>query len=319
MGRFAILVCLFCLAAADAAWGDDGRHYFKHWLVLCHGDQTPPCSANAYALNAKDAKLVDFQLRLPQRLPDAEQALLFLSYAHALDATKPLTLRVDGKAPVRLTPVTGYLPTDAARTYAVVDRAALSALIAQMKQGARVRLDFTDAEGQAGQTAFSLWGLTAALEFLGSGQTGAAVQANARPHQARPATPAGMVAPPAAEDWSRDLTDLLPAMRRCLIATPGGPASVTKAWPMDSGRVGVRTLGPDGRRWTCVAAASVAAGAGDVAAFDPVGGQEQSLPGEGAPLFTSAGQQPPAGDCIRHERARDGEERFVGWLSYRSC
>jgi len=183
-----------------------------------------------------------------------------------------------------------------------------------MKEGARIRLDFTDLKGQAGQTAFSLWGLTAALEFLGTSQAagGAAVQAKAA---SQVATPETMVAAAGAEDWSRDLAELLPAMRSCLIATPGGPASITKAWQIERGKVGVRTLGPDGRRWACVAASST----DEVAAIDPLAADEQSLPGEGAPLFTSAGQKPPAGDCIQHERARDSDDRFVGWLSYRSC
>jgi len=113
MGRFAILVCLLYLAAADLAWGDEGRRYFKHWLVLCRGDQSPPCSANAYALNKQNAKLVDFQLRLPQARPEAGQELLFLSYARVLDPTKPLTVKIDGKASVQLKPVTGYMPTEA--------------------------------------------------------------------------------------------------------------------------------------------------------------------------------------------------------------
>ena len=313
MGRFAIFVCLLSFLATDVAWGDDGKRYFKHWLVLCHSDQSPPCSANAYALNKQNAKLVDFQLRLPQARPDTEQELIFLAYSRALDATKPLTVKVDGKTSVELKPVTGYAPLTVDNAYAVVDRAALEALIAQMKDGARIRLDFTDLKGRAGQTAFSLWGLTAALEFLGTSQAaGAAVQAKAAP---RVMTPEAMVAPPGAEDWSRALPELLPAMRSCLIATPGGPAAITKAWPIEQGKVGVRTLGPDGRLWACVAEL----GADEVAALEPVAPDAQALEGEGAPLFTSAGQVPPAGDCIRHERARDAVDRFVGWLSYRSC
>jgi hypothetical protein len=64
------------------------------------------------------------------------------------------------------------------------------------------------------------------------------------PAAAAPATSAELPA----EDWSRHVLDLMPAVRACLDVTPAKPATITKAWPMNHGMVGVRVRDGKGTR-----------------------------------------------------------------------
>lgn len=117
-----------------------------------------------------------------------------------------------------------------------------------------------------------------------------------------------------ADDWSRFLLDLLPAISACLDETPGPAPRVTKAWPMNHGMVGVRTRDGAGGWFACIAPAL----GGEVDRLEPVVDHER-LPGEGIVVFTPAAQEPPAGECYEHERALGGGGELVGWLSYDTC
>jgi hypothetical protein len=123
-------------------------------------------------------------------------------------------------------------------------------------------------------------------------------------------------AEPPAEDWSRRVLDLMPAIRACLDATPDKPATITKAWPMNRGMVGVRLRDAKGTRSECI----VAAGGGAPERHQPVDATSRPLPGEGRPVFTPAPQVPPAGPCWRNEPVTGpGGGESPGTLSYIAC
>jgi putative lipoprotein len=118
-----------------------------------------------------------------------------------------------------------------------------------------------------------------------------------------------------ADDWSRFLFDLMPAISTCLRAPVGDLPRVVKAWPMNHGMVGVRLQNSDGGRHQCIAAA-------DGSALDRIellGAEAERAPGEGNPIFTPADGAYPGGACFRHERVETTDGRFLGWLSARTC
>jgi uncharacterized membrane protein len=100
--------------------------------------------------------------------------------------------------------------------------------------------------------------------------------------------PVADLAAKAADDWSRLLLDLAPAIEACLGATAGPAPRVTKAWPMNRGMVGVRTRNGAGGRFACIA--PVVGGPPD--RFEPVPAGSRRLPGEDAVVFSPAPQSP---------------------------
>jgi putative lipoprotein len=119
----------------------------------------------------------------------------------------------------------------------------------------------------------------------------------------------------AADDWSRFLLDLMPAINACLREPVGDLPRVVKAWPMSHGMVGVRLQNIDGGRHQCIAAADGAVvDQVELLAFDAA-----PAPGEGNPIFTPADGAYPGGACFHHERVETADGRFLGWLSARVC
>jgi putative lipoprotein len=118
-----------------------------------------------------------------------------------------------------------------------------------------------------------------------------------------------------ADDWSRFLSELMPAIDACLRAPAGDLPRVVKAWPMSRGMVGVRLQNIDGGRHQCIAPADGSA----VARVELLEAAAGRLPGEGNPIFTPAEGAYPGAACFGHERVEDGAGRFHGWLSARIC
>jgi membrane-bound inhibitor of C-type lysozyme len=117
-----------------------------------------------------------------------------------------------------------------------------------------------------------------------------------------------------ADDWSRLLLDLMPAIDVCLREPVGHLPRVIRAWPMSRGLVGVRLQNLDAGRHQCLAAADGSAIDGvEQLAFDA-----PALPGEGDPIFTPAEGAYPGGACFSHERV-ESDGWFLGWLSARIC
>jgi len=97
----------------------------------------------------------------------------------------------------------------------------------------------------------------------------------------------------AADDWSRLLLDLMPAIDVCLREPVGDLPRVVKAWPMNRGLAGVRLQNIDGGRHQCVGPARGAA----VEGVEQLALGAPALPGEGDPIFT------PVAGAIRVARA----------------
>jgi uncharacterized membrane protein len=120
----------------------------------------------------------------------------------------------------------------------------------------------------------------------------------------------------APDDWSRQILELLPAIRACLAETPGPVARVIKAWPMNRGMVGARTRDDNGNHWNCVAPAE----GGEVSIFAKVPEGSKIIPGETRIVFTPVPQAPPMDSCQEHERISDPKTgSLLGWLSYDVC
>ena len=119
----------------------------------------------------------------------------------------------------------------------------------------------------------------------------------------------------AADDWSRLLLDLMPAIDACLGEPVGDLPRVVRAWPLSRGLVGVRLQNIAGGRHQCVAAAD----GSWVETVDLLALEARQMPGEGDPIFTPAAGAYPGAACFRHERVETGDGVFLGWLSVRIC
>ena len=118
-------------------------------------------------------------------------------------------------------------------------------------------------------------------------------------------------------EWVHFLPDLLPAIRTCAARTPGAGPFVTKAWPMNHGRLAVRTATRDGRRYECLVqdfTDSVV-----VEAFDELAPDAGRVPGERHPVFLLPGVPLLTGECWVWEQAEDSDGRVLGVLGYSIC
>lgn len=114
--------------------------------------------------------------------------------------------------------------------------------------------------------------------------------------------------------WTRYFDDMMPAITACLAKNPGDLVSVLKAWPMNHGMIGVRTINGNGARYDCMVPSD---GLG-TAHTELVETTTNILPGEDIVRFTPANGAYPGGECFAHERLeQDGV--FIGWLSQKTC
>ncbi|NIY77014.1 hypothetical protein HED22_15270 [Thalassospira sp. HF15] len=114
--------------------------------------------------------------------------------------------------------------------------------------------------------------------------------------------------------WTQYFDDLMPAITACLAKNPGDLVSVLKAWPMNHGMIGVRTINGNGGRYDCLVPSD---GMG-TAHTELVETTTNILPGEDIVRFTPASGAYPAGDCFSHERLEQ-KGVFIGWLSEKNC
>ena len=129
------------------------------------------------------------------------------------------------------------------------------------------------------------------------------------------AAPVANLATRSADDWSRFLFELLPAVRACIEKTPGQAAYVTKAWPMSRGMVGVRTRNAAAGWFDCTAQYD---GSG-IERFEAVTSDAEPVVGEGRVLFTPLPDTPLSGRCWQQEKVVDSAGRQIGWLSTNGC
>jgi putative lipoprotein len=114
--------------------------------------------------------------------------------------------------------------------------------------------------------------------------------------------------------WTRHFDDMMPAITACLAKNPGDLVSVLKAWPMDHGMVGVRTINGNGGRYDCLVPSD---GMG-TAHTELVETTTNILPGEDIVRFTPASGAYPGGECFKHQRLEQNGV-FIGWLSQKTC
>ena len=114
--------------------------------------------------------------------------------------------------------------------------------------------------------------------------------------------------------WTRYFDDMMPAITACLAKNPGDLVSVLKAWPMDHGMVGVRTINGNGGRYDCLVTSD---GMG-TAHTEQVETTTNILPGEDIVRYTPANSAYPGGECFAHERLEQNGV-FIGWLSEKTC
>ena len=115
-------------------------------------------------------------------------------------------------------------------------------------------------------------------------------------------------------EWTRFITELMPAINSCLAVSSGDLTSVLKAWPMNHGMIGVRTINSNGGRYDCLAPSD---GLGEVHT-ELVEANTNRLPEEGAVRFTPASGAYPGGECFSHQRL-EHNGIFIGWLSRNNC
>ncbi|MET4735529.1 putative lipoprotein YbaY/membrane-bound inhibitor of C-type lysozyme [Thalassospira sp. MBR-102] len=115
-------------------------------------------------------------------------------------------------------------------------------------------------------------------------------------------------------EWTRLINELMPAINSCLAVSSGDLTSVLKAWPLNHGMVGVRTINNNGGRYDCLAPAD---GLGEVHT-ELVEANTNRLPGEGTVRFTPASGAYPGGECFSHQRL-EHNGIFIGWLSRNNC
>ncbi|WP_114088305.1 YbaY family lipoprotein [Thalassospira profundimaris] len=115
-------------------------------------------------------------------------------------------------------------------------------------------------------------------------------------------------------EWTRYFDDLMPAIKACLARPVGDLPSVLKAWPMNHGMVGVRTVNINGGRYDCLAPST---GLGDIH-VEAVEGPTNVLPGERDVLFTPAAGAYPPDACYQHKKLMKNGV-FIGWLSRNAC
>ena len=110
-------------------------------------------------------------------------------------------------------------------------------------------------------------------------------------------------------DWSRYLSDLLPALQRCLLDAPVVLDRVVIAWPMNHGMAGVRAIDTEGVAQDCI----VTVGGEAIDIFRPAG---DAMPDEGEPTFYPVRDQPPVIETGHLEPVTDENGALVGWLHY---
>ena len=158
------------LALAGAVEAAQGvRH--RDWTASCRGDGSGLCVAETAARRQGDTAML-------QVTRDAEglvREIILLTGAAGLAEDAPLSLGIDGKAPLALRHPSAVGRGESGR-YRLQDATLVKKLVAQMKAGRRLRVGYRDPAGEARSAEFSLMGLTAALRSFQRGAPGAGPQ-----------------------------------------------------------------------------------------------------------------------------------------------
>ena len=140
-----------------------GAEQFRDWTVECRGST---CSAFTIAgISGRE----DHRLELVTRSA-SEHAIIFTSNTHPVDASRAITVRVDGGAPVVFRPYSGYQVEDG--VFVLSETRAVSTLIRAMRRGGRLTVGYVDTSRQDRLATFSLYGVTNSLDWIEARRSG---------------------------------------------------------------------------------------------------------------------------------------------------
>ncbi|MCF8051179.1 MAG: hypothetical protein K9L59_08075 [Desulfobacterales bacterium] len=171
---------LFCLLAAGLvvvlcfrstpAWAEPVRQEFKDWLAIIEESEEAYCRPQGFLYSNR--KVPDFQVRVIRRGQASGCRITLFSAFQFVDLNREMRVRVDGNPGIRLDGIISREEVKTIQIYTVTEDAAVKRLLRRMRAGAWIRFDYTDLMGQQSSTAFSLMGVSAALDAVGCGKAG---------------------------------------------------------------------------------------------------------------------------------------------------
>lgn len=118
--------------------------------------------------------------------------------------------------------------------------------------------------------------------------------------------------PAPGRDWSKRITEYLPAIGACVLDSGLAVERIDLAWPMNKGLVGVRLRDAAGNRHDCLAES----GGGAIVGVEALSDATAHMKGEANPVFYPAREQPPLVEVGRIEQVVSRDGVFQGWLHY---
>ncbi len=146
------------------------RQAFKNWAAIIEESGRAYCRPQGYLYSNR--KVPDFQLRVIREGQGFRCRIALFSAFQFVDLNREMRVRVDGNPGIRLD---GIISKDEEKTlqiYTLTDDAVVERLLRRMRAGAWIRFDYTDLMGQQSSAAFSLMGVSAALDAVGCGKAG---------------------------------------------------------------------------------------------------------------------------------------------------
>lgn len=151
--------------AMGEAEPDEQRHAARDWLAACGADGA--CAATTPVLDASDAPHV---LRVSRDGPDATWSLTLVTPARAADADRPVTIRIDGVAPVAFHPGADHAPLGDGGGLRLSPGEKTDLALAGMRAGLAAQVTFGVEGGGEARARFSLLGLSSALAWIDARQ-----------------------------------------------------------------------------------------------------------------------------------------------------
>jgi hypothetical protein len=133
---------------------------FRDWTVQCR--RAGLCGA--FTANGPQER-PDHRLDVVTRPAGDGYNIIFTSNQWPVDASRAIAVRVDGRNPVVFRPYSGYT-ADGEGVFVLSETAATTALIRDMRRGARLTVQYVDMGGVDRLATFSLFGVTNSLAWI---------------------------------------------------------------------------------------------------------------------------------------------------------